>query len=165
MVKFLLQIAADLENLTNLQPQEGCNDPNFSYLFKLKCERCGELSQRETCVSLNETVPLPSGKATVNLVQKCKFCGRDGTLTMMPGHGKPLTQQMCEERKFSPLMMFECRGYEPVDYVFASGWKVESVEGTKFDHVDLSGGDFVEYDEKGECPVMVSNLRASFVVK
>ncbi|KAH0969003.1 hypothetical protein GBA52_029124, partial [Prunus armeniaca] len=70
MVKFLLQIAADLENLTNLQPQEGCNDPNFSYLFKLKCERCGELSQRETCVSLNETVPLPSGKATVNLVQK-----------------------------------------------------------------------------------------------
>lgn len=46
---------------------------------------------------------------------------------MMPGHGKPLTQQMCEERKFSPLMMFECRGYEPVDYVFAGGWKVESV--------------------------------------
>ncbi|MBA0774132.1 hypothetical protein Gotri_009361 [Gossypium trilobum] len=35
MVKFLLKIAADLQNLTNLQPQGGCDDPSFSYLFKV----------------------------------------------------------------------------------------------------------------------------------
>jgi hypothetical protein len=28
-------IAAELENLTNLEPQGGCDDPNFSYLFKV----------------------------------------------------------------------------------------------------------------------------------
>lgn len=38
------------------------------------------------------------------------------------------------------------------------------MEGTKFENIDLSGGEFVEYDEKGECPVMISNLRSTFVV-
>ncbi|KAM1834425.1 hypothetical protein ACFX13_016894 [Malus domestica] len=126
MVKFLFQITAELENLTDLQPQDGCDDPNFSYLFKLKCERCGEVSQRETCVSLNETVPLPVGKGTANLIQKCKFCERDGMIMMHPGRGKPLTQETSEARQFAPLMMFECRGYEPVDYVFGGGWKAKS---------------------------------------
>ena len=35
MVNYMLKIAADLENLTNLQPQGGCDDPSFSYLFKV----------------------------------------------------------------------------------------------------------------------------------
>ncbi|XP_039019430.1 CXXC motif containing zinc binding protein-like [Hibiscus syriacus] len=141
MVKFMLMIAADLENLTNLQPQGGCDDHSFSYLFKLKCENCGEMSQKETCVSLGDTVPLPQGKANTNLIQKCKLCSRDGTVTMISGRGKPLTQEESEAGKYAPLMLFECRGYEPVDYLFGDGWKVESLEGTKFEGVDLSGGD------------------------
>ncbi|KAG2316033.1 hypothetical protein Bca52824_019155 [Brassica carinata] len=37
--------------------------------------------------------------------------------------------------------------------------------GTKFDEIDWSSGEeFTEYDEKGECPVMISNFRASFTV-
>ncbi|CAL0308192.1 unnamed protein product [Lupinus luteus] len=70
MVNFMLMITAKLDNLTNLQPQGGCDDANFSYLFKVKCGRCGELSQRQTCVALNDTVPLPFGKGTTHLIQK-----------------------------------------------------------------------------------------------
>ncbi|KAG2260490.1 hypothetical protein Bca52824_079784 [Brassica carinata] len=124
MVNSVLKITADLENLTNLQPSGGCDDPNFPYLFKvssifftvydlfsplLECERCGEVTQKETCVTLNETFTPPGGRGTCHLVQK------------------------------------------------------ES--GTKFDEIDLSSGEeFTEYNEKGECPVMVSNFRASFSV-
>lgn len=36
--------------------------------------------------------------------------------------------------------------------------------GTQYEDVDLSGGDYAEYDEKGECPVMISNLRFKFEV-
>ncbi|CAJ2675271.1 hypothetical protein P8452_00418 [Trifolium repens] len=164
MVNYLLMISGELENLTNLQPQGGVDDPNFSYFFKLKCGRCGEVSQKETCVSLNDTVPLPAGRGTTHLVQKCKFCSRESTVTMIPGRGKPLTNETSESGKFSPLMLFDCRGYEPIDFIFSTGWKVESLEGTKFENVDLSSGDFTEYDEKGECPVMISNLRATFDV-
>ncbi|XP_059657107.1 uncharacterized protein LOC132303733 isoform X1 [Cornus florida] len=126
----------------------------------MKCGNCGELTQKETCVSLNETVALPKG--STNLVQKCKFCGREGTVTMITGRGRPLTQAISELGKFSSLMLFDCRGYEPVEFSFGSGWKVESLEGTTFDGIDLSGDEFAEYDEKGECPVMISNLRYMF---
>ncbi|KAF7817404.1 UPF0587 protein [Senna tora] len=95
---------------------------------------------------------------------KCKFCGREGTVTMIPGRGKPLTQESSQSGKYAPLMLFDCRGYEPVDFVFGGGWKVESLEGTKFENVDLSSSEFAEYDEKGECPVMISNVRANFDV-
>ncbi|CAL5355505.1 unnamed protein product [Camellia sinensis] len=154
MVNLMLMITAELENLTNLQPQGGCDDPNFTYYFKMRCGNCGEVTQKETCVSLNETVSLHQGKNTTNLVQKCKFCGRDGTVTMITGRGRPLTQEMSQSGKHTPLMLFDCRGYEPVEFLFGSGWKVESLEGTKFDDVDLSEGEFAEYDEKGQCPAV-----------
>ncbi|KAL5783366.1 hypothetical protein ACOSP7_008395 [Xanthoceras sorbifolium] len=164
MVNYMLLICADLENLTNLEPQGGCDDPNFSYFFKVKCGRCGELSQKETCVSLSETLPLSQGKGTTNLIQKCKFCGREGTVTMIQGRGKPLTQEASESGKYCPVMLFDCRGFEPEGFIFGGGWKVESIAGTKYEGVDLSGEEFAEYDEKGECPVMISNLRSKFDV-
>ena len=83
---------------------------------------------------------------------------------MIQGRGKPLTQEASESGKYCPVMLFDCRGYEPVDFIFGGGWKVESLAGTKYEDVDLSGGDFAEYDEKGECPVMISNLRSKFDV-
>ncbi|KAL3818976.1 hypothetical protein ACJIZ3_004881 [Penstemon smallii] len=164
MVNYLLMITADLENLTNLQPQGGCDDPSFTYYFKMKCGNCGELTQKETCVSLNETVPAAKGKGNIHLAQKCKFCSRDGTVTMMTGRGRPLTQAQAESGTYAPLMLFDFRGFEPEEFLFGSGWKAESTGGTNFTDIDLSGGDFAEYDEEGQCPVMISNLRAMFKV-
>ncbi|VVB10606.1 unnamed protein product [Arabis nemorensis] len=166
MVNYVLKIIADLENLTNLQPSGGCDDANFPYLFKLKCERCGEVTQKETCVTLNETFTPPGGRGTCHLVQKCKFCGREGNVTMIPGKGRPLTLEDSEAGEHAPLMVFDCRGYEPIDFGFGGYWKAEAAEsGTKFDEIDLSSGEeFTEYDEKGECGVMISNFRASFSV-
>jgi hypothetical protein len=46
---------------------------------------------------------------------------------MIPGRGKPLTEEASQSAKHTPLMLFDCRGYEPVGYVFGSGWKAESV--------------------------------------
>lgn len=40
------------------------------FRLKVKCGRCGEVSQKETCVTLGETIPLQAGKGTTNLVQK-----------------------------------------------------------------------------------------------
>lgn len=35
MVNYVLRIAADLENITDLQPHGGCDDPTMPYLFKV----------------------------------------------------------------------------------------------------------------------------------
>ncbi|CAA6672818.1 unnamed protein product [Spirodela intermedia] len=160
---FLLSYKADLENLTDLQPREGCDDPGYGYFLKLKCESCGEVTQRETCVTLSETVTMPNSRGTAHLVQKCKFCGREGSVLMIPGHGKPLTLELSEAQALVPLMVFECRGFEPIEFVFADGWKAKSTSGTAYE-IDLSQGDFAEYDEDGGCPVSLSNLEARFKV-
>ncbi|KQK08352.1 UPF0587 protein GA18326 [Brachypodium distachyon] len=161
MVFFGLFVGAELDGLTNLQPSGGCDDPKYPYYFKLRCENCGETSAKATCVSLDEVVDL--GKVTVNLSQKCKLCGREGSVVMIPGQGTPLTAEQSQKGEKACLMVFECRGFEPVDFAFGNGWKAESVHGTSFD-IDLSEGEFDEYDEKGECPVALSKLQSTFKV-
>lgn len=46
---------------------------------------------------------------------------------MVPQRGRPLTQEDSEAGKYAPLMLFDCRGYEPVDFAFRGLWKAESV--------------------------------------
>ncbi|RAL37993.1 hypothetical protein DM860_000687 [Cuscuta australis] len=162
MVQYQLRITAELENLTNLQPQGGFDNPNFTYMFKLKCS-CGEVTEKETCVSYNETVALPTGRGEAHLVQKCKFCTKTGNLTMVTGHGHPLTQEASESGSFTPAMVFDCRGFEPLQFHFGGAWQAESIEGTKFEGFELTDGEYSDYDEKGKCPVMISNLCAEFV--
>jgi len=132
-------------------------------ILQLKCENCGEVTKKETCVILSETVPLSTGRESAHLIQKCKFCGREGNIKMIPGYGHPLTLEMSDAVEAAKLMLFECRGFEPVDFLFGDNWKAESIWGTKFD-IDLSDSDFVEYDEKGESPVGISNTKAYFQV-
>ncbi|GLT25535.1 hypothetical protein SLA2020_006570 [Shorea laevis] len=164
MVKFFLMVAADFENIASLQPQNGIDDPSFSYLFKLRCGSCGELTKKEICVFVGETVPLPVGKGSASVIQKCKFCGSKGTVTVITGRGRPLNLILTQGGWRCPLMLFDCSGYEPVDFVLGGGWKAESLAGTIFKDIDLSGGEFAEYDEKAQCPDIISNVRASFKV-
>lgn len=163
-MNFQLQITAELENLTDFKPQGGCDNPDFRFFFKLKCGNCGEVTQKETCLSLSETVPIPNGKGTTNLAQRCKFCGRDGTVLLIPGRGQPLTLEFSQMGKFTPVMVFDCRGFEPMEFSFGSEWEAVSTAGTRFIDIDLSEGEFAEYDEEGKFPVGISNLKAEFVV-
>ncbi|KAL5226406.1 hypothetical protein ABZP36_014671 [Zizania latifolia] len=163
MVFYALYVGAELDNLTNLQPRAGCDDPAYPYYFKLRCENCGEVSAKATCVSIGEVVDLPTGRGTANLVQKCKLCGREGSIVMIPGQGTPLTIEQSQKEDKTCLMVFDCRGCEPIDFAFGDGWKAESLEGTPFD-IDCSEGEFAEYDEKGECPVGLGKLQSEFKV-
>lgn len=59
---------------------------------------------------------------------QCKFCGREGNITMIPKFGRPLTGADCEAGQYAPLMSFDCRGLEPLEYSFGCDqWKVETV--------------------------------------
>ncbi|KAF6134018.1 hypothetical protein GIB67_038309 [Kingdonia uniflora] len=78
-MRMVLRISADLENITELEPRKGTNDPNFVYDFKvliiyrMKCGACRELSQKETCLIFSETTLMPNSRGTANLVQKVCF--------------------------------------------------------------------------------------------
>jgi hypothetical protein len=46
---------------------------------------------------------------------------------MIPGQGTPLTSELSQKGEKACLMVFECRGCEPIEFAFGNGWKVESV--------------------------------------
>lgn len=169
MVLLLIRIKCELENLTNLQPEE--ND--FTYYFKLECASCREVSSRESSVTSGETVSSGGGRqksagkdklSDVNLMQKCDFCGRTGTISIVEGHGKPYTAEDSEKSAFVPLVLLDCRGMEPKEYLPKDGWCAQGAEsGTKFTSIDLSDGDYSEYDEKAGASVGVYGISSEVV--
>lgn len=161
MVLLSLEIRGELENLTDLRPQDASE---FSYFFKVKCNSCGEVSEKFSCVVFSEMVDLPKSRGKAHLVQRCKFCSREGSVSMLEGKGRPYTVDDSEAGNYAPVMCFDCRGIEPCEFSFRSGWAAEGVSGTKFPDIDLSDGDFAEYDEKASCPVGISNLEHRFVI-
>lgn len=54
---------------------------------------------------------------------------------MISGKGSALTQELSELGKYAPIMQFDCRGYEPVEFVFGTGWEAESVSSLLLYHL------------------------------
>ena len=58
---------------------------------------------------------------------QCKFCDKQGNITVVPGRDKPFTLEDSESSKFVAIGCFDCRGIEPVEFSFRDGWAAEGV--------------------------------------
>lgn len=80
------RIRARLENVKELKT----NHPNHSFSLKLKCTGCGEVSEKWHDVTESEKFPGKTGRSENNYIAKCKMCGRENCLDIVPGsNGKP----------------------------------------------------------------------------
>ncbi|GJY62409.1 UPF0587 protein, partial [Tanacetum coccineum] len=79
--------------------------------------------RRDALASANRFL-LHQEVGVANLLPKCKFCGREGSVKMIQGRGFPVTLS----NKFSLLMGFECRSFEPVDFRFTRHFQAETTE-------------------------------------
>ncbi|KAF9337616.1 hypothetical protein BG006_003789 [Podila minutissima] len=152
-----LQIKAELENITDLIPA----DADHTWHFKVQCTGCREVDQNWITMNAIDKAELSSGRGEANLVMKCKFCKRESSADFA---SKPVAYEIENNDKFATIVTIECRGLEPVNFEPRMGWKAKGAEsGTVFDDVDLSEGEWVEYDDKSELPVGISNIEAKFV--
>ncbi|KAL6335320.1 hypothetical protein AAG906_029562 [Vitis piasezkii] len=159
MPKLMLVVSAELKNIAILQPQDGCDDETINYFFKLECEYCGWISEDEACVSINVKEKSTGNRRNdnPNLARKCQGCERQGQISLIPGHGAPLSQNHCTE---VDLMLFHCDGLLPVEYSFNGGWLATTTSGREI-HVDLTMGEFTNVIDGVE--VSISKLKAKFV--
>lgn len=164
MVLLLLQIKAELENVTNLEAKGGSDGSEFTFFFKIKCGGCSSITEKYSSVTASELYDIPKSRGSANLVQKCKFCDKVGTIVIVEGRSKPYTMEDSEARKFTPIGCFDCRGIEPVDFSLREGWTAEATSGAKFVDIDLSEGEWSEYDEKASVSVGILNVEHKFVV-
>lgn len=87
MGKLNLEIKATLEAIEEIYT----NHPDYSFLLKLKCTNCGESSEKWHDVVESQTFPGKTGKTENNYIAKCKLCGRESNLDIVPGsNGKNL---------------------------------------------------------------------------
>ncbi|XP_023020458.1 UPF0587 protein CG4646 [Leptinotarsa decemlineata] len=158
MVKQQLQIKVTLEGIEELYT----NHPDYTFLVKFKCINCGEISDKWHDVCESHTFPGRSGKYEVNFCAKCKLCSREGTVDIIAGSNGKYTND--NQGNFAPIVTFECRGFELIDFTPGTGWiaKVEE-SATIFKNVDLSDKEWVEYDEKSHQSVSVFLLESRFV--
>lgn len=161
MVLFSLEVKATFENVETLYTTE-----EFDWFVKVKCSSCGEDSGRGWhSIRLDSECETKRGRVSVNFARKCKFCSREGTLTIVKNSVKQLKSPgngvNCD---YTELARFDCRGgLEPVEFTPMGGWVVETSSGVKFRDVDLTEKEWAGYDERGKQPVGVYDFQSRFV--
>ncbi|CAG7833154.1 unnamed protein product [Allacma fusca] len=160
MGKFALEIACSTEYVK----QFAAEGEDFRYYLKIKCSQCGDVSERFLYVCAAVTVPTKTGRSTANLVGKCKNCSREWTLNILPESIVPFKAE--EEAKgdgYQAIAVFEVRGCEPAEFEPRKGWKVASSESNAtFSDVDLSEGDWADYDDRASVSLAIMELTSRF---
>ncbi|KAF9496112.1 DUF866-domain-containing protein [Pleurotus eryngii] len=156
MVRLLLSIKAELENVTNLVPASD----SFEYFFQVKCNSCHEVHPRFVSLNREEERDVSGGKgATAHFVWRCGMCKRESSAKFEATKPLPYAD---ENGQFASLLTLECRGLEFVGFDPRGIWQCEGLTGAKFPEVDLENGEWVDYDEKAALPVGVSGLESQW---
>ncbi|KAI9499008.1 hypothetical protein BDB00DRAFT_797805 [Zychaea mexicana] len=155
MVKLGLYLKVNLENVTDLKPVH-----EYEWHFKIQCGSCRETDENWISFNPHDTVDMPGSRGSANLVMRCKFCKRESSAQFECG-----IQAYSAEKNnaFQKIASFDCRGLELVDFSPRDPWVAEGTEsGTKFEDIDLSEGEWAEYDEKSGEPVGIAEIEVQF---
>lgn len=105
---------------------------------------------------------MKGSRGSANLVIKCHLCGRDNSMDILPDSIGSYNIE--NDGKFVTMVVFDCRGVEPVDFQPTVGFIAESSEsGMEFREVSFAEGDWTDYDENASVSVGVYELQHKFI--
>ncbi|CAG8517120.1 4139_t:CDS:2 [Acaulospora morrowiae] len=174
MVRLALYFKAELENVTDVEP----GDEDYEWHFQVKCTSCSEVNENWVGVNKLAQNEISGSRGIANFVMRCKFCKRESSAQIDRTSIKPYT--IDNNGQFTQIAIIECRGLEFVDFDPRIGFKAKGVDsGTIFENIDLTEGDWAEYDEewltsdgscfhlsncsmKAQVPVGISNIKSEF---
>ena len=100
-----------------------------------------------------------------------QLCGRENSIDILPE--SIASYNMSDNNRFKTLVVFDCRGLEPVDFSPRDGWKARGWKegeeeegresGTVFDEVDLTDREWADYDERSGESTLLSEIEVKFV--
>ncbi|EGO05227.1 hypothetical protein SERLA73DRAFT_100938 [Serpula lacrymans var. lacrymans S7.3] len=164
MVRLLLSIKAELDNVTDLAPASN----EYEYFFQVQCNSCHEVHPKFISVNRTEEREVSGGRnSTANFVWRCGSCKRESSAKFEPSPTLPYSADA--NGQFSPFLTIECRGLEFIgfDPKLGGNWTCKGVEsGTLFPEVTFEGEgeltDWVDYDEKAALPVGISDIESKW---
>lgn len=66
--------------------------------------------------------------------------------------------------EFGTVLVLDCRGVAPDSFQFMDRWVATSAGGAEFDDVDLTDGEWADYDEENDAAVSIMDLESQFAV-
>ena len=129
-------------------------------------EAGGEEVKQGVFVSRDEEAEIEGSRGTANMVMRFAPGSKQCSLTVVDVKGKTNTTRplTADDGGMVPIVAFECRGMEPVKWTPTSGYVCRSTGGKAFDDVDLTEGEWADYDEDNELPVSIGGVEHEFRV-
>ncbi|POS80777.1 DUF866 domain-containing protein [Diaporthe helianthi] len=153
---YALSVTAELGGVTNLRPDDTEANP-FWYTFKVQCTSCRETHANWVGVNRFEMNEMGGSRGEANFVWKCKNCKRESSATIKAA---PVPYEQSEPAKAKNILEFDCRGLEFTEFKPEGEWLAEGLEsGTKFTGIDLSDGEWFDYDEKAGDEVSIKEIK------
>ncbi|KAF2094662.1 DUF866-domain-containing protein [Rhizodiscina lignyota] len=151
-----LALTAELDGVTDLRPDDTAENP-YLYTFKVQCTSCREIHPNWVTVSRHETNELSGSRGEANFVWRCKNCKREHSANITEA---PKAYEQASPAKAKNILVFDCRGLEFVEFRADGEWLATGTEsGTKFTGVDLSDGEWFDYDEKAGEEVSIKDIK------
>ncbi|KAI9179306.1 hypothetical protein H9P43_005969 [Blastocladiella emersonii ATCC 22665] len=152
MVLLGLYMTAETENVDRVVPMQ-----EQDWALTVRCTSCNEVNPAIVTVSADETSDISGSRGEANLVMRCKFCKREGSINIVP---KSMTaDNALDDGK--AIVHLECRGIDVESWHARNGWKVYAADSkTTWLDADLSD-DWFEVDEKTSNPVSISDVQTS----
>ncbi|KAJ1732130.1 hypothetical protein LPJ61_002194 [Coemansia biformis] len=152
-----LQIKAELLNVTALVPDE--EETAYNWHFKMRCGSCNETTANFVTINSVEGNQISGSRGDANLVMRCKFCKREASASIV---GKPVEYTDADSGKFVRILSLECRGLEPVEFEPRDGWTARGADSKTRFAIDLTEGEWYDYDEEAGLEVSVTEIEHRF---
>mmetsp|Transcript_683 Transcript_683/g.829 ORF Transcript_683/g.829 Transcript_683/m.829 type:complete len:158 (+) Transcript_683:170-643(+) len=154
MVKYLLKVKAELENIESFRMPQ-------SWQLTVQ-QSAGDERKGPIFVSTDEEHEISGSRGTANFV--LKWPGTKNQSYMNIVQDKAVKDCISgDDQDFVPVVCFECRGIDPVEWHTGPGFSFKALEsGTEFTDIDLTGGDWYDYDEAGAQSVGLSSIEYRF---
>ncbi|KKK16651.1 DUF866 domain protein [Aspergillus rambellii] len=161
-----LILSAELSGVTGLCPRDTEEEPYY-YTFKVQCTSCRETHPNWVSFNRFEQHEIPGSRGEANFVWKCKLCQianytvkwekkRTHSASIMTG---PKAYEADDKRKGQKVIEIECRGLEFTEFKSDGDWEAKGTESsTPFTGIDLSEGEWYDYDEKAGEEVSIKDI-------
>ncbi|KAJ5194914.1 uncharacterized protein N7498_008352 [Penicillium cinerascens] len=150
-----LVLSAELEGVTGLRPTDTEENPYF-YTFRVQCTSCREMHPNWVSFNRFEQHEIPGSRGEANFVWKCRLCTKTHSASIIAG---PHVFEAQEKKKGQKIIDLDCRGLEFTDFKPDGDWEVKGTESnTPFSTVDLSDGEWYDYDEKSGEEVSIKEI-------
>jgi len=151
-----LVLTADLGGVTDLRPVDSKDNPYY-YMFKVQCTSCRETHSNWVSVSRFESNEIHGSRGEANFVFKCRNCKRESSASIKAA---PLAYPQSSPPKAQNVIEFDCRGLEFTDFKPDGEWQAKGLESTtSFTGMDLTEGEWFDYDEKAGEEVSIKDIK------